>query len=340
MSKNLKLGITIASIYIGSIIGAGFATGQELMRYFVRFGVSGLIAILLCGGVFALVGYKVLAFMYARHLTTYGEFLRCTTGKLLGKATELTGLCFLMVLYASMLAAANSLFKAWLDLDYGSIITAVLCTLLVWGGVKSLGIFNLVLCPLLVGGSIVIGLWLFFGNTALPTFCGLRIDDNLVGSAVVYISYNVISCVSLICALAPQITQRREALYGGVIGGIGIALTGFVLALPLYRYFNITIGEDLPIFTLVAHQNSLITTVYAVLLSLAILTTAVGNCYGISACFKCDNPLVRLLFIGILSLIALALSQVGFKGIVGKMYYVFGCFGLIQLCIIINLKIE
>jgi uncharacterized membrane protein YkvI len=341
MFKNIKPGLTIAAVYIGAVIGAGFATGQELMRYFVRFGAWGFAAIVLCGGIFALVGYKVLYFMHLWHLKDYGDFLRCTMGKSLGKVTELTGLCFLMVLYGSMLAAADSLLNAWLNISCGSLLTAVLCTLLVLGGASGLGVFNLMLCPLLVGGSITVGLWLFAGNVAVPTLAlGFKINDNLLGSAVVYISYNIISCVSLICTLAPRVKRRRDALLGGVIGGVGIMLTGLALALPLYKYFNAVVGDELPIFALVADRSRLASMCYAVLLMLAVLTTAAGNCYSIAACFKTENKLVRLLFTCLVSLAALALSRIGFKEIVGKMYYAFGCLGLIQLCVIVNLKLD
>jgi uncharacterized membrane protein YkvI len=56
MFRKYSAGLLVAAVYIGAVMGAGFATGQELMRYFVRFGVFGLLAIFVCGLIFALVG--------------------------------------------------------------------------------------------------------------------------------------------------------------------------------------------------------------------------------------------------------------------------------------------
>ena len=43
MREKYFTGFSIAAVYIGAVMGAGFATGQELMQYFVRFGWAGLL---------------------------------------------------------------------------------------------------------------------------------------------------------------------------------------------------------------------------------------------------------------------------------------------------------
>lgn len=52
----LKRVITIALAYIGVVVGAGFASGQEVLQYFVAHGKIGMMAVLMTAILMALVG--------------------------------------------------------------------------------------------------------------------------------------------------------------------------------------------------------------------------------------------------------------------------------------------
>lgn len=43
MKKLMKI-LVIASAFIGVIVGAGFASGQEVLQYFTSFGTLGILA--------------------------------------------------------------------------------------------------------------------------------------------------------------------------------------------------------------------------------------------------------------------------------------------------------
>lgn len=340
MFGKYKTGLYIGAVYIGGIMGAGFATGQELVRYFVRFGIWGLWGIILCGALFAIVGYKVLAFMHTRELTGYREFLTCVMGRKAGKAAEAVSFCFIIALYSSMLAATGSLAESWLGLNrlWGIFLLLALCSLLVLGGAKSLGIFNLLLCPLLMGGSIYMGLRLYFGG--IQTFAVFKgLGDNVFGSVLIYVSYNIISGVSLLCALSGQIRSIRDVVSGAVLGGVGLAVAGLALALPLYGYYDIIKGVELPVFTLIKQSGGVMTLCYALLLFAAVLTTAAGCCYSAVDNLMPQSGRERLIYVILVGFAAFLLSLMGFSNIVGRLYYIFGIIGLAELSLIINLRL-
>lgn len=341
MREKYFTGFSIAAVYIGAVMGAGFATGQELMQYFVRFGAVGLLGIAACGGIFALVGFKVLYFMHLRGLDSYRGFLRCIMGERLGAISEAFGFCFIIALYSSMLAATGALLHQLWDIDrfYGSLIMFIACSLLVGGGVKSLGAVNMLLCPLLIGGSAIVGLWLYFGSVEVfaPS---VRLDDNILGSVIVYVSYNIISGISLLCAVSKQIRGIRDAFIGGVVGGVIVGLIGLALALPLYKYFDITVNAELPMLRLMSGNMELLRIGYIALLLAAIITTAVGNCYSAVDCLCPKTRKERYICTAFVGIAALLLAQIGFQNIVGKLYYFFGCLGMAELAVILNLKLK
>lgn len=57
----IKRDIIMAFAYVGVLAGAGLASGQELMKYFVGFGVPGLVAVIITGILHVVFGYILLS---------------------------------------------------------------------------------------------------------------------------------------------------------------------------------------------------------------------------------------------------------------------------------------
>ena len=62
--------------FIGVVVGAGFASGQEAMQYFVAFGNWGLWGIALAAGLMMITGVSILPVSYT-HLTLPTTRLVC-----------------------------------------------------------------------------------------------------------------------------------------------------------------------------------------------------------------------------------------------------------------------
>ena len=60
---------------IGALVGAGFASGQEIYLFFYRFGINGLLGIILCSFIFGLIIYKSLMIIKDNEINTYNDFL-------------------------------------------------------------------------------------------------------------------------------------------------------------------------------------------------------------------------------------------------------------------------
>ena len=56
-----KRATTIAMAFVGLTVGAGFASGQEMMQYFVAFGTNGLWGVVLASVVMIASGLAVLS---------------------------------------------------------------------------------------------------------------------------------------------------------------------------------------------------------------------------------------------------------------------------------------
>ncbi|MCI8587595.1 MAG: hypothetical protein HFJ49_03160, partial [Clostridia bacterium] len=67
--------IIVTMVIIGALIGAGFASGQEIYTFFYRNGISGLFGILISTILISYIIYKVLTIIKQNQVQNYREFL-------------------------------------------------------------------------------------------------------------------------------------------------------------------------------------------------------------------------------------------------------------------------
>lgn len=68
--------LRVIFVIIGTIIGAGFASGKEIYIFFNKYGICGIIGILISGVIFGVLVYKVFNILLKqREITEYNELL-------------------------------------------------------------------------------------------------------------------------------------------------------------------------------------------------------------------------------------------------------------------------
>lgn len=60
----------IAAVYVGTVVGAGFATGREIAEFFTKYGFLGFLGILIAGYIFIYTGSKMMIY---RHVLKHGR---------------------------------------------------------------------------------------------------------------------------------------------------------------------------------------------------------------------------------------------------------------------------
>ena len=84
--------------FIGVVVGAGFASGQEAMQFFVAFGKWGLWGIALAAGLMMITGVSILQlgsyFQAEEHTAVYDKVASPFTAKILDWSTLVTCLLY------------------------------------------------------------------------------------------------------------------------------------------------------------------------------------------------------------------------------------------------------
>ena len=97
---------------IGALVGAGFASGQEIYLFFYRFGINGLLGIILCSFIFGLIIYKSLMIIKDNEINTYNDFLNIIFANkfFLNKITNIIVNIFLCVTFFIMISGFGAYF--------------------------------------------------------------------------------------------------------------------------------------------------------------------------------------------------------------------------------------
>ena len=122
--------IKVACIYTASVVGAGFASGQELLGFFVVYRKHGFLGIIIAGVLFAVMGFLVLDKVFTYRIKDYREFVYPMTGLLAGRIVEIIGCFFMASVFCVMVAGSGKIVSKALGTSVltGVLIMAALCS--------------------------------------------------------------------------------------------------------------------------------------------------------------------------------------------------------------------
>jgi len=324
-----------AAVYTGTVLGAGFASGKELVNFFVCHGISGIFGMLLAGVFFSLIGFSVLKIVYEQKITNYHDFSVYIFGRKLGALSEWIVCAFLLVLFSAMISAGGEMSRAVFKISRlkGEIILSILCFITFLFQLDGFVDINTLLAPILVTGGIFTGIYIYMVppeaaetfNTALPD---LLYAENFIIPSLIYVSYNIITAITVLVSLNTLISSKKVAVYGGIFGGVCVCLLGISMSLPLFSQYDKIHSAHMPILNIVLDYNVL-KYIYVIILLSAIFTTALAN--GFSLIQNFESRTGNKLFIKIfLTIWGIAAAQIGFSVFIEKVYPFFGVIGLFE----------
>ncbi|HHZ19180.1 MAG TPA: hypothetical protein GX391_01510 [Firmicutes bacterium] len=328
----------VAAVFMGTVVGAGFASGQEIFQFFSRFGGSGLAGIglstLILGGLGSLFMQWGWEYKAASHRP-----LLYTCGPAAGAFADGVLMVCLVIISGMMLAGAGALFK-----EMGGVWgSGVLCTGMVayvvlrrrLAGIRG---FNLLVIPFLVAtGATVACLGLFCLPPPPAGFSG----GGWLGPSILYASYNLVLSLPVLVLLHRMEPDPALLRLGGWVGGIGLGIVALLFHLAITRTATNPITLELPLLPLLEVLGPWIKQAYAVILWGELFTTYIANVYGIvqrwgeSRGLSYENRLLLVI------LATVAISRAGFARMIRIFYPLFGGFSLLLLlCLVLKRIVE
>lgn len=315
----MKRTLITAYSYIAALIGAGFASGQEILCFFVKYGRSGFYGIVLSALIFSTVIYFVVSTCVKHNINSYSDFLNLFSSPKTAACLRFISGVFAIAVFAAMLAAIDNMGIMLFGTPKGafSLIAALLCMYLFTRKSGAVLTANGAVGIIITAGIISCTLYML----CYREFHVFADSFKSVGSAYIYSGYNLISLIPVLVISSINLRNRSEVVTVSVISGLSMLLMMLMMFAIIAIYRNkINLGE-IPMLTLAMRQNTTFSFIYALLLTAAVATTLLASGEAFIESFKISSKNIHIFLIIISSY---ALSSVGLSDLVNHGYRFFG----------------
>ena len=331
----MKETISIVLVIIGALVGAGFASGQEIFSFFYLYGENGIYGILIMSILIGILIYRVLKIIYKNEIYNYEDFLGLfIKNKKIKKIICMIINILLLISFFIMIAGFGAYFEQEIGVNkiIGSIILDILCIFVFFSEVKGVLKASDFIVPFLIIFIIFIGIQNVAEIKSVEFF---KTKNNWILSAIIYNSYNFILLIPVLISLKKQITIEKNIKYIAILSTIIIAILSIIIFFLLARVDILEIkNKEMPVVYVISKYFANYKKIYAFIILASIFTTAISVGIGFIQNIsknRTSYPQI-VLFMCITSLIV---SNFGFSKLVNFVYPIFGYVGIIQMIIIL-----
>lgn len=336
--------------FIGIVVGAGFASGQEAMQYFVAFGEWGLWGIALAAGLMMVTGVSILQlgsyFQAVEHTAVYNKIASPVTAKILDWSTLITLFSIGFVMFAGGGSNINQQFPS-IPVWVGGTVMLILVLLVglmdvdrvtrVIGTITPFIIFFVVLAT----GYTILTADVDFAS--LNTWAIDNVNTSLPNwwlSALNYTGLNVMTAVSMSIVIGGNFLDNRAVGIGGVIGGFLYLILLALLVFALFFEAKDVNGEDMPVLKLITGIHPVLGVLMTFVIYGMVFNTAIGMFYALGKRLTRNNPQRFYPVYAASCIIGFILSFIGFQSLVSNVYPILGYLGLLMIVVMVYNRIK
>lgn len=341
----MKNVLKVVFVIIGTLIGAGFASGQEVYLFFFSYGMKGLIGILISSIIIGVVIYSTFNILNKYKINTYKDFLNI----LIPKNTKLKIIAnfiiniFILITFFIMIAGFGAYFEQEIGINrlVGSLILAIITFIVFMTSIKGVVKVNELIVPILIGFIFIIGI------ISIKDIHILNLENyvirtnytNFALSAVLYSSYNSILLIPVLITLNNYVKNKKQIFYISFISAIVTILLSVIIFLLLVRV-DVDISKlEMPVVYVVSNMFKILRYIYGVIILGSIFTSAIS--LGVSFLQNTAKNKKGYTQISIIMCItSVIISKFGFSNLVSLLYPIFGYLGLIQILRLCVIKIS
>lgn len=291
----------IALSVAGAVIGAGFATGKEILMFFPDKG-------------FIYLGISLLIMFIISILYSFYEKKRITD-----KIFEWIFTFFIAATFSVMLSCGGETINQTLNIPafFGTVLTYIVCIVITRFSLKGIYIFSTVAAPLMILCIIAVSI----NGITLNVFK----SNSSPLLAISYCGYNLLSLLPFLKKIKNDEQNDKKFIKGTALGIFIVFICGIFIKAVIDKFFMYVSESEIPMLRIALISGNYVGYFYGILVYCAILTTAVSCLYSLNS--KGNKYLI--------SLPLLALAFIGFEKLIQNIYTLFGYIGSIFIIYIL-----
>ncbi|MBP1991240.1 YkvI family membrane protein [Paenibacillus eucommiae] len=328
MGKRMQI-VQVASTYIGTVVGAGFASGQEILQFFTFHGTLGLAGIIVTTGLFAWIGTKMMVLAHRIQANSYHQMNTYLFGQTWGRVISLFIFVILLGVTSVMLASTGAIVEEQLGFPFqwGILFTITLSFLVLIKGMKGLLSINLLVMPMMLGFTLLVasqlGLKGFYAEVyAYPD------HGKWLFHSITYAAFNLAMVQAVLVPLGSEIKDESVLKWGGLLGSLTLGLMLSISHMALHYHMPQIWDFAIPMAEIIRNLGNAVRLLFLVVVFGEVFTTLVGNVFGMTRQIQQVYPIPQKLIVLLLLFGCLLIGQIGYSSLLSALYPVFGYMGL------------
>ena len=320
-------------VIIGTIIGAGFASGQEILLFFCEYGNFGIISLIFSCMLSGWIIYKTLEFVRKEKISAYQETLtKLLSSMFLVKTIHIIITTFLGICFIIMVAGFGAYFSQEFNLP-NSVGCVILCLLfLIAYRSKTNGLIkaNEFCIPILM--ILIIALGAYAPTNLTPKFIQANLVKCMLDS-ILYASYNSITLIPILIELQNTTQNKRNNIKTSLLCTFLLIVLGTTIFCLMEETENVK-NAEIPMLIIAKKAGNIFPHLYGIVILAAMYTSAISSGYGFLQS-KENSPKNNMRILALCS-VAIAISRLGFTNLINMLYPIFGFLGIIQMFFILK----
>lgn len=336
----LKNVLQIAAVFIGTIVGAGLASGQEITQFFTTYGFYGFIGIIICGLFYIPICSFMVSISNKYKLKSYNQLIQLVSPGYLGKVTDILTSFFLVSGAAIILAGSGALLHQYFNVSkwVGIILMVCMALFVLLQDTKGLVAINSFIVPsLIIVITTIFILYLIFSkdNITLNNILSIRsykteiLPNQWILSAFLYGGFNILCCSGVLVPLCKDTKQKNALIPGIILGALGLTILSIFINLMLAFNMPNIFKFDIPLLYIANDLGDLLQIILLVIIWCEMFSTEVSDIYSVAKTVEQKFNISYKKSVILIIITAIPISQIGFKNLISVLYPGFGAISLI-----------
>ncbi len=340
-----------AGAFCALLIGSGFATGQEVMQYFVSYGYWGLAGALVVLALFLYVGREFMAVGHKEKFEKGNDIYLYYGGKYIGRFYDYFSVVFIFMSFFIMLSGAGSTLEQHygVEKNIGCTVMGICVALTVILGLGRIVQIIGKIGPLKAGLFIVIGLYAIIhnfsgiaeANRIIPEMNLLQASPHWGFAALSYVGFCMLWLGAFLASLGKVSNSSKEAKLGATYGAILFCVALIIVMFGLMAVIRQVAGTQIPSLFLAEAMHPAVATLFSVIIVLGVYSAAVPLLWTVVARLaKQGTKRYVALTFGLTALGIVIAIAIPFAKLVNFVYVLNGYVGIFLLLLMIIKKFK
>lgn len=346
--NNLMSMFKVSCIFIGTVVGAGLASGKEIYQFFSIYGLDSFFGFIVCFLMYVFIGNILCDICNKKNLSSYNLLINEICPRISAKI--LNSFVSLYYLFSSSIifAASGSIISQFFFIPsiFGTILMIIVSVVILKFSMKGLVWVNSLSVPIMI--CIIFLIFILFElfsdpinleTGALFIFKNkdIKLHNNIILSCLLYGGFNILSSTGI---LAPLSIRHKSSNFkkGIFMGSLFLILISMIINYLILSNMPYIAKYDIPLLYVSKIFGKTFQVIILVLIWVEMLSTEISSLYSLAQ--GISNKYRFSLFKSILLIlfVSVPVSIFGFTNLISIIYPFFGLLGLVFIYYIVKYK--